>query len=272
MTKFTFIKAPVVHLIASTQSEYSEGLFRDMRRRGSDLPNEADGWFNDTLPDSPDGAVYRNAERLSEFAGKLCYNAFGKNGSKKSTAEYLNDNVYGAKHLSIAYHPHFTLYISGISRRIGEELKRHVIGTSVSQMSSRYVIHPARFVVPPKYLNFVAGDLPVGATEEDFARDVATQQEYTQFKKYCKRSYHAYLKACEPGLVLKGLAKKRVNEAAASYLPMATETTLLMTFNPISARKMILERLGETSDLEIQRLATKIQTVLEKKFQAFQFR
>lgn len=269
MTKFTFIRSPVVHLIASTQGEYSKHLFRDMKRRGSDL-GDSDGWYTDTLPDGV--RSYSNSERLAEFAGKLCYNAFGKNGSTKSTSTYLNDNVYVAKHLSIAYHSHFSFYVSGISRRIGEELKRHVIGTSVSQMSSRYVIHPARFVVPPKYLNFVAGDLPVGATEEHFANDVKTQTEYVQFKKYCKRSYFSYLRACESSHTLKGLAKKRVLEAAASYLPSSVETTMVFSMNPIAARKMILERTGETADYEFQRLARKFQSILENKYKAFQFR
>ena len=50
------------------------------------------------------------------------------------------------------------------------------------------------------------------------------------------------------------------------------ETSLIFTMSPISARKLILERTGETADLEFNRLAVKIRDILEDRYKAFSFR
>lgn len=283
MTKIFFIKAPVVHLIADTQVQPSVRLIRDLRLRGADLSEDLNNIVTCTLPTN--GNHSTGAERLCEFAGKLCYNAFGKNGSTKTTEQYLNDSVYSTSqdnpfgHLSIAYHANFSLYISGISRSLSHELLRHYIGVSASQgspsqMSTRYVVHPARFVVPPKYLEFLPeGSIyPVGASTEAIQADIDTYNEYQLFKKSCKSAYRYYAKMVASVEGKKGIAKKRVLEAAARMLPQATETSLVLTLNPISARKMIVERTSNTADFEFARLAFCMQKILEARYKAFKFR
>lgn len=269
--KYIFIKSPVVHLIADTQQLVSPGLGKALQRRGADV-DSAECLFSMMLPEN-NRYTSASAEQLCEGAGKLCYNAFGKNGSTKSTKDYLNDSVYKAGHLSIAYHAHFSLYISGISRRLSHELLRHYIGVgasegSPSQMSTRYVIHPSRFVVHPRYLG-IGRQMCIPNTH---ITEAPIGTEYEQFKRSCKSAYRHYAKLIRNVEGLKGLDKKRVLEAAASVLPQAVETSLILTMNPISARKMILERTGETADLEFHRLAAKIQSVLEERYKAFVFR
>lgn len=280
MTKYTFVKSPVVHLIADTQQIISDGLGKSLKARGADV-NEEECLFYMMLPENNRYAS-TSAEKLCEGAGKLCYNAFGKNGSTKTTKEYLSNSVYDSKpfgHLSIAYHAHFSLYISGISRRLSHELLRHYIGVgasegSPSQMSTRYVIHPPRFVVHPGFLNHLPSgcDPSYTASAESIKKDTNNFVEYIDFKRSCKSAYRHYRKLVDRSEGLKGLAKKRVLERAASALPQSVETSLILTMNPISARKMIVERTGDTADLEFRRLALKIRSVLETRYKAFQFR
>jgi thymidylate synthase (FAD) len=274
VTKYVFVKKPAVHLIADTRAAFSENLARDMHRRGADLSGHpGQGWYFQALPwlGEYETEIPTESERLCEFAGKLCYNAFGKNGSKKSTKEYLQHSVYSTSeqnpygHLSIAYHAHFTLYVTGISRRIANEWIRHHIGTAFSQMSTRYCVHPPRFVVPPRYLKRSSretGSLPLYHVEN----------EYADFKKSMKSAYRHYLKQVKAAEGKKGMDKKRVLEAAAQSLPLATETSMIVTFNAISARKFCIERTGETADAEMIVVATKVRDVLEDRYKAFSFR
>jgi thymidylate synthase (FAD) len=218
-----------------------------------------------------------SAERVCEFAGKLCYNAFGKNGSTKSNKEYLS-HIYDLQHYSVLYHAHFSFYISGISRRLSHELLRHYIGVgasegSPSQMSTRYVVHPARFVVHPRYLNHSpTGDFSYATAESDLKADSDNFAEYQDFKKSCKSAYRHYSKLIARSEGLKGLSKKRVLEAASMVLPQAVETSLVFTMNPISARKMFIERSGETADLEFKRLVDKMRSLCEQRYKSFVFR
>ncbi len=268
--KYTFIKSPTVHLIAETTTVANSNLGKSLKRRGADLKG-TESTIQSLFPDAADFPM--QCEELCMVAGKLCYNAFGKNGSKKTTKQYLEDSVYKNKHLSIAYHSHFSFYISGISRRIGEEFKRHHVGTAYSQMSSRYCVHLPRFVVPPKYLSIESTEVPYNGTQEELDSWFDSRiNEYKQYKKAMKSAYRHYLKQVSAAEGKKGIEKKRILEAAAGTLPMSIETSMVVTMNPISARKLILERTGETADLEFMRLAEKMRTILEERYTAFNFR
>jgi thymidylate synthase (FAD) len=278
VTKYTFIKAPTVILIAETATVANKNLGKVLKRRGADLKGTEDtiqSLFPEEVGFPSDG------EELAKFAGKHCYNAFGKNGSKRSTKEYLEktvyttnaDNPYG--HLSICYHPHFTFYVSGISKRISQEWQRHHIGTAYSQISARYCVHPPRFVVPPKYLDgfdFTSQDPPLGADAALVEVMQKSHDDYVVFKKAMKSAYRHYLKQVKDAEGKKGMEKKRTLEAAAAILPSCVETAMVVTFNPISAAKFIKERTAGTADLEMQRVATKVRDVLEERYQAFKFR
>src|SRR5256885_14285742 len=94
------------------------------------------------LGESTDG------ERLSEFAGRLCYMSQA-NPAKRPTREYL-DNIKKQGHGSVLEHANYSLLLEGVSRSLTHELVRHRAGFAYSQLSQRYVDESeANFVIPP---------------------------------------------------------------------------------------------------------------------------
>ena len=94
------------------------------------------------LGESTDG------ERLSEFAGRLCYMSQA-NPAKRPTREYI-DNIKKQGHGSVLEHANYSLLLEGVSRSLTHELVRHRAGFAYSQLSQRYVDESnAAFVVPP---------------------------------------------------------------------------------------------------------------------------
>jgi thymidylate synthase ThyX len=77
-------------------------------------------------------------------------------------------------------------------------------------------------------------------------------------------AYDAYLAVVEEeckmrinGEPPKGIDKKRIYEAASSFLPHQAETSFIWTTNPAAIAKFCRERDNEAADLEIQRFAKK---------------
>ena len=96
---------------------------------------------------------HTDGERLSEFAGRLCYMSQG-NPASRPTREYL-ENIKKQGHGSVLEHANYSILLEGISRSLTHELVRHRAGFAYSQLSQRYVDESqAAFVVPPA----VAGD------------------------------------------------------------------------------------------------------------------
>src|SRR5437762_11218593 len=94
------------------------------------------------LGESSDG------ERLSEFAGRLCYMS-QKNPANRPTREYL-ENIKKQGHGSVLEHANYSLLLEGVSRSLTHELVRHRAGFAYSQLSQSYVDESdANFVVPP---------------------------------------------------------------------------------------------------------------------------
>src|SRR5512141_62079 len=99
------------------------------------------------LGESTDG------EKLSEFAGRLCYMS-QKNPAGRPTREYL-ENIKKQGHGSVLEHANYSLLLEGVSRSLTHELVRHRAGFAYSQLSQRYVDESeANFVMPPA----IAGD------------------------------------------------------------------------------------------------------------------
>jgi len=210
-------------------------------------------------------------ELLAELAGKGCYLAFGKHSSGKDTPTYLDNTLHRGDipHRSIAYHAKMTFYFAGISRRMLQELVRNYVGSdrevegSPSVESTRYVEHSGRYVVHPRDLwpvdvQEVAGG-PFNrkrfASEEaifDARVSDATYQTYLQRAIDTYKRHHDQ----EP----KGMARKRIYEAASGRLAQSAETSLLWTTNPAAIEKLLWERGGDgtdayAADLEFQRFA-----------------
>jgi thymidylate synthase (FAD) len=194
-------------------------------------------------------------ELLVELAGRNCYHSFGLKAGKKSNREYIANTQAGEiPHASILYHAKMSFFFAGISRRVSHEIIRNYVGAdrdeegSPSQESTRFTHHYGFFICPPRYLSTAAED---------------TEMEI-HFRDSMQMAYDNYLHAVDKDVeefrrqfnrVPTGIEKKRIYEAASSFLPHQAETSFIWTTNPMAIAKFVRERANEAADLEIQRFA-----------------
>lgn len=93
-----------------------------------------------------------DAERLVEFAGRVCYLSFGHRQSPRSNAEYIA-NLIRRGHHSVLEHAAWTFVLAGVSRAFTHQLVRHRVGFSFSQLSQQYHDEREAPVVRPSELN-----------------------------------------------------------------------------------------------------------------------
>lgn len=192
-------------------------------------------------------------ELLVELAGRKCYDSFGAKAGRKSNAEYIKHTQDGeVPHASIMYHAKMSFFFAGISRRVSHEIIRNYVGSdrteegNPSQESTRFTHHYGFFVEPPRYTAY------------------ADESPRTMFRQAMQQAYDNYVTAVEAdcrvhemehGKVPTGMDKKRIYEAASSFLPHQAETSFVWTTNPVAIAKFVRERENEHADLEIQRFA-----------------
>lgn len=206
-------------------------------------------------------------ELLVELAGRKCYDSFGDKAGRKSNAEYIAHTQGGdIPHASILYHAKMSFFFAGISRRVSHEIIRNYVGAdreeegSPSQESTRFTHHYGFFIEPPKYTS----------TEFDYADEGHQKAMQLHFERSMQAAYQAYLTAVEmecdaferkTGKKATSMDKKRIYEAASSFLPHQAETSFIFTMNPASLAKFVRERANVAADLEIQRFAKKLRKV-----------
>jgi thymidylate synthase (FAD) len=200
-----------------------------------------------------------DAELLVEFAGRTCYHSYGEKAGRKTNAEYIAHTQTGEiPHASIMYHPSFTFFIAGVSRRLSQELMRHNIGSdrdwrgNPSQESTRYTEHVGSYVAHPRDLIAAAN----GRYEPLRTFTTKCQHDYEDYLEYIDQEILAFRyhnKNAEP----KGMDRKRIFEAAAQRHGWGFSTSFVWTGNPVSLGKLFKEREHESSDLEFQRLIKK---------------
>jgi len=209
-------------------------------------------------------------ELLVELAGRKCYDSFGLKAGKKSNKEYIEHTQSGdVKHMSILYHAKISFFFAGISRRVSHEIIRNYVGTdrseegNPSQESTRFTHHYGFFIEPPKYSNPEYG----GASHLRRMKD--------HFSTSMQSAYDNYLEAvaleCAVfeelyGRVPTSIDKKRIYEAASSFLPHQAETSFIWTTNPAAISKLCFERDNAAADLEIQRFAQTLKSVSVNKW------
>lgn len=200
-------------------------------------------------------------ELLVELAGRKCYDSFGLKAGKKSNAEYIAHTQSGkVKHASILYHAKMSFFFAGISRRVSHEIIRNYVGSdrdeegSPSQESTRFTHHYGFFIEPPKY----------GMLSQMFNDESYMKRMQLHFEHSMQTSYNNYLSAvwqeCEEWEKVHkkpptSIDKKRIYEAASSFLPHQAETSFIWTTNPMAIAKFIHERDDDAADLEIRRFA-----------------
>ena len=197
---------------------------------------------------------FTDAERLAEFAGRLCYMNQG-NPANRDTREYI-ENIKKQRHGNVLEHANYSLLIEGVSRSLTHELVRHRVGFAYSQVSQRYVDESAAcFVMPPA----VIGDEALerawsGQTEAALAVYVSMVEQLMGRFAWVDDKIRR---------------RKMAREAARSVLPNCTETKLLVTGNARAWRTMLELRSGESAEFELRRLAVVVIRILQREAPSF---
>lgn len=195
-----------------------------------------------------------DGERLSEFAGRLCYMS-QRNPASRSTHEYL-ENIKKQGHGSVLEHANYSLLLEGVSRSLTHELVRHRAGFAYSQLSQRYVDESdAAFVVPPA---IIGDDALLAAWKQQVesaqATYVALVEKLMDRYKWVDDKVHR---------------RKMAREAARGVLPNSTETKIVVTGNVRAWRTMLELRSSEGAEFEIRRLAIAVLRILQREASSF---
>jgi thymidylate synthase (FAD) len=263
---------PTVLLIAAMElvpSGITEMMNWVETHRPECLPDEPNRNWESLFPHPfmENGRRLSDNELLVELAGRKCYDSFGLKAGKKTNAEYIKNTQQGdIPHASILYHAKMTFFFAGVSRRVSHEIIRNYVGAdrdeegAPSQESTRFTHHYGFFIEPPKYSSLEFG----------YADETHRLRMQTHFKESMQSAYANYLGAvsreCDAWEIVYGkpptsLDKKRIYEAASSFLPHQAETSFIWTTNPAAIAKLVRERANNAADLEIQRFARKLRKV-----------
>ena len=202
-----------------------------------------------------------DGEWLVEFAGRMCYQSWAKDGEtiKSRSHEDHIKHLIEVAHGACIEHANFNFVIWNVSRSLSHELVRHRLA-SYSQLSQRYVdSSDVNFIVPP-------------AIQE---LSKIAPNSYLKWMKHCERSQQLYeeltieLSEMYGDVESKLERRKKARQAARSVLPNATETKIFVTMNARAIRHLIELRANPAADVEIRKLAVKICRILQDKAPLF---
>lgn len=202
---------------------------------------EVTGWNPDPT------ANMQGGEALAEFAGRACYQSWGKPNPKTATNAGYLENILRQQHDSVLEHGSVTFYVTGVSRNMNYEMLRHQF-ISKSELSQRYL----------DMLNAL-GVLPPVAEDGD---DPELRGMFASVMSYTTRVYGDIVDR----LTLQGLTHKRTRETARRVLPGMTETRVVMTGNHRAWRGVIGQRATAAADLEIRLFAVGVAWQLKQSF------
>lgn len=203
-----------------------------------DIPDSVKGTaFSDFFCSDRD-ALMSDADTVSHFAGRSCYQAWEMpNEATRTNMGYLA-NILKQGHESVLEHGSATFYIEGVSRNLTHELIRHR-HLSYSELSQRYVkMEDAKFVLPPAMRKVAPADAWM---DPSLAED-------------CKSCYADTVEDLENH----GLKGKKAREAARAILPGGMETRIVVSGNHRAWRDMLKKRYSVHADTEIMELATEL--------------
>jgi thymidylate synthase (FAD) len=180
------------------------------------------------------------AERLVEFAGRVCYMSFGRHQSARSNAEYIA-NLIRKGHESVLEHAVWTVALAGVTRAFTHQLVRHRVGFSFSQMSQQYhddrgtpVIRPVELEGHPDAA--AAWNIAMGASRDAYATLVTA------------------LGLDNPSAMPVEM-RRALRSAARSVLPNATESIVVVTANARAVRHFLRVRGTVLGDSEMRLIA-----------------
>lgn len=182
-------------------------------------------------------------DHLAEFAGRACYQSFGKpNPATARNAAYLA-HIQAEEHESVLEHGTATFYLAGVSRALTHELIRHR-HLSYSQLSQRFVDEKNAAIVVPPALRGDTDALRILARAQ-----VAAQEAYTDLVTHLTET--------------KGLDRKPAREAARAVLPNMTETRIVVSGNHRAWRDVLARRCTAAADAEIREVGIAILKLLK---------
>jgi thymidylate synthase (FAD) len=180
-------------------------------------------------------------QALAEFAGRACYQAWDKpNPATATNAGYLR-HILEVGHLAVLEHASVSMYVTGVSRSLAQELTRHR-HFSFSQLSQRYIAPDAATFVEPAVI----------------AEDPDLHEQFVAAADAALAAHRGLLEGLEQkfaGVPNATLRRKQALQAANSVLPTATETRLVVTGNYRAWRHFVAMRASEQADVELRRLA-----------------
>lgn len=182
---------------------------------------------------SGDNLYTTDADALSEAAGRICYQSWGrKNPATATNAGYLA-NIVRQGHFSVMEHASATFLVRGVSRALLTELTRHR-HLSFSVVSQRYVDYAhTEPVIPPALEGQPAADMVRSAYHE------ATEL----YEVLADALGHA------------GYSRKQAREAARAVLPNAAPVDMIVTGNLRAWRDVLGKRWHVAADAEIKEFA-----------------
>lgn len=194
---------------------------------------------SEPMPCSQELMPLRNADDLVEFGGRLCYMSFEKKRPAKEgktvNQTYLQ-HIREVKHGSVTEHAVFSFDVRDVSRNCTHELVRHRVGTSFSQLSSRYV---DQWLPTSKYTPGVYQ--PIGIAAEDMLPMVM-------------ECIDGYYKLLYSGL-REGKDIKDARSIARHFIPGSAGTRLLLSMNARALDHFFRLRGTRFADPEIRGLA-----------------
>lgn len=204
-----------------------------------------------------------DAERLIEFAGRLCYRSWepGLNANvtkiRTDSRDYL-ENVLKSKHGSVLEHSYFTFVFHDVSRVFTHELVRHRAGVAISQESLRYV----RLTDLKIWLPDVLADKP------EFRSDL--QHKLFQMKivnlveslEEMQTHMAEHFKIDDDGVPFH--YKKEVTSAMRRLAPDGLATTIVWTANIRTIRHVLEMRTAKGAEQEIRLVFNKVGDIMVK--------
>ena len=227
---------------------------------GDKLEELEPNWFQGIHNDDTIGE-YDDAQLLIEFAGRECYQSWGRpNPATESNADYIK-NLIRQRHFSVLEHVSATFRFENVSRSLTHELIRHR-HFSYSQLSQRYVDgSDIKIVIHPDVDNLIRlerGD-PDGFKVGHFV-----DERLSDLTEAVRRFYSEVDSALEN----KGVAHKQRRGAARGALMNMTATNIVVTGNLRAWRHFFLMRCTPHAEVEIREAAFVAYLQLESQFPA----
>lgn len=161
-------------------------------------------------------------------------------------------------HFSPFTHPQIQIRVTA-PVFVAAQLKRHVVGLSINEVSRRYVDDEPTFYIPEKWRGRPPGSIKQGSSDKTMDNPAIYIQGdstwiYDDVINLCAEFYE--------GLIKKGYAP----EMARMVLPQSMNTSWIWTGSLLAFIRIYKQRIDSHSQLESQMIAKQLGEILERYF------